>query len=133
MNAKSVLITLAAINLLCLPALAGLPNPKKMIYVGLEQPETTRETRNYVDPASIQKRGKLVFYTTWAFWKYLQGSNYASKEMHSANCQDWKDTRISFAGVNAQGSVTGEWSDGQTQLAVPGSLEDKALQLVCNR
>ncbi|MBE8968703.1 hypothetical protein IQ277_21515 [Nostocales cyanobacterium LEGE 12452] len=120
-------------NILCLPTLAEIPNQKKMILIGVSQPKTESEIKYYLAPDSINKRGRQNFYTLWAFWKNPPKNTYATKEKHAANCQDWEDTRISFASVDAQGHVINEYPDGQKKLVEPGTLDDKALQLVCSR
>ncbi len=133
LNYQLLLLMIAITNLITLPVLAGLPSTKKLIYIGTSQPKTERESKQYVDPNSIQKRGVNIFFTTRVFWKYPQSVNHATKEINSANCENWVNTRISFAGIDSNGMITVEYKDGQKNLAVPGSLEDRALQVVCSR
>jgi hypothetical protein len=132
-NYQFILLMIAIINVISPPVLAGLPSTKKLIYIGTSQPETDREAKQYVDPNSIQKRGVNIFFTTWVFWKYPQGVNHATKAINSANCEGWVHTTISFAGINSNGMTTAEYKDGQKNLAVPGSIEDRELQTVCSR
>ncbi|MBN3946391.1 MAG: hypothetical protein HWQ38_07830 [Nostoc sp. NMS7] len=110
---------------------AELPEPKNLVYIGILQPKTTSETKNYVEISSIQKRGKQKFFTRWAFWKYLQDTTYTTKILSSANCVDWEVTEIHFAAIDQKGNPTFQWSEKRTTLGTPGSLEDKTLQVVC--
>lgn len=130
---STILFVVITIILIALPAMANLPNFKKFMLVGTLQPGTKEETKNYLDPGSIKKRGKVnIFYTNWAVWKYPPGLGIvATKEFYTGNCDTWEVTRISFAAINAKGQVINQWEDGKKLLASPGTIEDKTLQIIC--
>jgi hypothetical protein len=130
-KASPLYVGLIIITLLNSSVRAELPNPKNLVYIGTLQPQTTRETKNFVESSSIQKRGKQRFFTNWAFWKYLQGTTYVTKISSSANCEDWEVTEVRFVAIDQKGNPTFQWTDKKKTLGTPGSLEDKALQLVC--
>lgn len=57
---------------------AQLPKGNTFVAVGLLNAGNERETLNYVDIASIRKKGNKSYYVQWAVWKYEQNAAYGS-------------------------------------------------------
>lgn len=128
---------LVSIVLLPSATFAEIPSEKHFLAVGKFNENDPSEISEYVDFSSIHKKGKHLYYTSWAIWKHLQTSidgrqwQYTKTSM-GVDCQNWKYRRFKFSSIDRNGRILDTFGDSaQVQTPEPDGILDREINVVC--